>query len=86
MGVAVGFGEDWLLIAVELYGPAFRVEEDVVPSAQEYAVVYGGVAAVFPVGAVVNVAPAGWPVAVREPAVLVAEPNGAGYGFWPESG
>ena len=72
MGGAVGFGEDWLLIAVELYGPSFRVEEDVVPSAQEYPVVYGGGAAVFPVDAMVDIAPAGWPVAVREPAVLVS--------------
>ena len=72
VGGAVGFGEDWLLIAVELDGPSFGVEEGVVPAAEEYAVVYGGGAAVFPVDAVVDVAPAGGSVAVGEPAVLVS--------------
>ena len=72
MGGAVGFGEDGLLAGVEAYLPSFRVEEGVVPSAEEYAVVHGGGAAVFPVDAVVGVAPAEWSVAVGEPAVLVA--------------
>ena len=50
----------------------FGVEEGVVPAAEEYAVVYGGGAAVFPVDAVVDVAPAGGSVAVGEPAVPVS--------------
>ena len=72
VGGAVGFGEDGLLVGVEAYLPSFRVEESVVPAAEEYAVVHGGGAAVFPVDAVVDVAPAGWPVAVGKPAVLVS--------------
>ena len=71
-GGAVGFGEDWLLIAVELHGPSFGVEEGVVPAAEEYAVVHGCGAAVFPVDAMVNVAPARWSVAMGKPAVPVS--------------
>ena len=69
---AVWFGENRLLRRVEPHLPLFGVEEGVVPAAEEYAVVYGGGAAVFPVGAVVDVAPAGWSVAVGELAVLVS--------------
>ena len=69
---AVGFGEDGLLVLVEPYLPLFGVEEGVVPSAEEYAVGYGGGAAVFPVDAVVGVAPAGGLVAVGESVVPVS--------------
>ena len=72
MGGAVWFGKDRLLVLVESYLPLFGVEEGVVPAAEEYAVVYGGGAAVFPVDAVVGVPPAGGSVAVGKPAVLVA--------------
>ena len=61
-----------MLVLVELYLPLFGVEEGVVPSAEEYAVGYGGGAAVFPVDAVVDIAPAGGSVAVGESAVLVS--------------
>ena len=61
-----------MLRRVEPHLPAFGVEEGAVPAAEEYAVVHGGGAAVFPVDAVVGVPPAGWSVAVGEPAVLVA--------------
>ena len=59
VGGAVGVGEDRLLRRVEAHLPLFGVEEGVVPAAEEYAVVYGGGAAVFPVDAVVDVTPAG---------------------------
>ena len=72
VGGSVWFGEDGLLVLVEAYLPLFGVEEGVVPAAEEYAVVYGGGAAVFPVDAVVGVTPAGWPVAVGKPAVPVS--------------
>ena len=61
-----------MLVLVEAYLPLFRVEEGVVPSAEEYAVGYGGGAAVFPVDAVVDVAPAGGSIAMGKPAVLVS--------------
>ena len=57
-----------------------------VPAAEEYAVVYGGGAAVFPVDAVVDVAPAGGSIAMGKPAVLVSKSDGVAHGFWPDSG
>ena len=69
---AVWSGVDGLLVLVEPYLPLFGVEEGVVPSAEEYAVGYGGGAAVFPVDAVVGVTPAGGSVAMGETAVPVS--------------
>ena len=57
-----------------------------VPAAQEYAVVYGGGAAVFPVDAVVGVPPAGGSIAMGKPAVLVSKSDGVAHRFWPDSG
>ena len=61
-----------MLRRVEPYLPSFGVEEGVVSAAEEYAVVHGGGATVFPVDAVMDVAPAGWSVATGKLAVLVA--------------
>ena len=72
VGGSVGFGKDGLLVGVDAYLPLFGVEEGVVPAAEEYAVVYGGGAAVLPVDAVVGVPPARWSVAMGEAAVAVS--------------
>ncbi|HTK66672.1 MAG TPA: hypothetical protein VL595_30135, partial [Pseudonocardia sp.] len=58
----LGWNEFGLALSY-LDGPAGVVDDGVVVSAEHDAVVEGCVAAVFPFGAVVDVAPGGWAVA-----------------------
>ena len=78
--------EDGLLVVVEVDGPVVGVDEDVVAAAQQHAVVHAGLAVVFPVGAVVDIAPVGGPVTVREPAGAIALDDGVPDPFGPLPG
>ena len=72
VGGAVGFVDGWFVAGFDVYGPFCFVDEAVVMSAEQGAVVDAGWPVVFPVLAVMDIAPGGWPVAAGEHAVFVS--------------
>ena len=71
-GCSVGFSVDGSSAARDVYAPAVSVNERVVGSTEEHAVLDACFAAVFPFSAVVNIAVPGRPVAPGEGATSVA--------------
>ena len=72
VAAAVGFVDGWFVAGFDVYGPFCFVDEAVVVAAEQGAVVDAGGPVMFPVLAVMDIAPGGWPVTAGEHAVFVA--------------
>ena len=85
VGGAVGLVDGWFVAGFYVDGPFCFVDEGVVVTAEQGAVVDAGRAVVFPMLAVMDITPGWWSVTAGEDAVLVAYGDREPDRVWPAS-